>query len=90
MKNTTILITILLVTSLIMFIKTKEKFTNNDSEIKNNLIHNIDTTIDKMNNNYKVFNDETANMANKQITIFVGLSIITLLVFIFTIWYVKR
>ena len=90
MKNTTILITILLVTSLIMFIKTKEKFTNNDSEIKNNLIHNIDTTIDKMNNNYKVFNDETANMANKQTTIFVGLSIITLLVFIFTIWYVKR
>jgi uncharacterized membrane protein (DUF106 family) len=90
MKNTTILITILLVTSLIMFIKTKEKFTNNDSEIKNNLIHNIDTTIDKMNNNYKVFNDETANMANKQTTIFVVLSIITLLVFIFTIWYVKR
>ena len=90
MKNTTILITILLVTSLIMFIKTKEKFTNNDSEIKNNLIHNIDKTIDKMNNNYKVFNDETANMANKQTTIFVVLSIITLLVFIFTIWYVKK
>ena len=90
MKNTTILISILLVTTLIMFIKTKEQFENNDSEIKNNLIHNIDTTIDKMNNNYKVFNDETANMANKQTTIFVGLSIITLLVFIFTIWYVKR
>jgi preprotein translocase subunit SecY len=90
MKNTTILISILLVTTLIMFIKTKEQFENNNSEIKNNLIHNIDTTIDKMNNNYKVFNDETANMANKQTTIFVGLSIITLLVFIFTIWYVKR
>ena len=90
MKNTTILISILLVTTLIMFIKTKEQFENNDSEIKNNLIHNIDTTIDKMNNNYKVFNDETTNMANKQTTIFVGLSIITLLVFIFTIWYVKR
>ena len=90
MKNTTILISILLVTTLIMFIKTKEQFENNDSEIKNNLIHNIDTTIDKMNNNYKVFNDETANMANKQTTIFVVLSIITLLVFIFTIWYVKR
>jgi hypothetical protein len=90
MKNTTILISILLVTTLIMFIKTKEQFENNDSEIKNNLIHNIDTIIDKMNNNYKVFNDETANMANKQTTIFVVLSIITLLVFIFTIWYVKR
>ena len=90
MKNTTILISILLVTTLIMFIKTKEQFENNDSEIKNNLIHNIDTIIDKMNNNYKVFNDETTNMANKQTTIFVGLSIITLLVFIFTIWYVKR
>lgn len=90
MKNTTILITILLVTSLIMFIKTKEQFENNDSEIKNKLIHNIDTTIDKMNNNYKVFNDETENMANKQTTIFVILSILTLLVFIFTSWYVKR
>ena len=90
MKNTTILISILLVTSLIMFIKTKEQFENNDSENKNKLIHNIDTTIDKMNNNYKVFNNETENMANKQTTIFVGLSIITLLVFIFTSWYIKR
>ena len=31
-----------------MFIKTKEKFTNNDSQIKNNLVNTIDTTIDKM------------------------------------------
>ena len=48
MKNTTILISILLLTTLIMFIKTKEKFTNNDSQIKNNLVNTIDTTIDKM------------------------------------------
>jgi hypothetical protein len=90
MKNTTILISILLLTTLIMFIKTKEKFTNNDSQVKNNLINTIDTTINKMNHNYKVFENETANMAKKQTTIFIGLSIVTILLLIFTIWYVKN
>ena len=90
MKNTTILISILLLTTLIMFIKTKEKFTNNDSQVKNNLINTIDTTIHKMNHNYKAFENETANMAKKQITIFIGLSIVTILLLIFTIWYVKN
>jgi len=90
MKNTTILISILLLTTLIMFIKTKEKFTNNDSQIKNNLVNTIDTTIDKMNHNYKAFENETANMAKKQTTIFIGLSIVTILLLIFTIWYVKN
>jgi hypothetical protein len=90
MKNTTILISILLLTTLIMFIKTKEKFTNNDSQVKNNLVNTIDTTIDKMNHNYKAFENETANMAKKQTTIFIGLSIVTILLLIFTIWYVKN
>ena len=90
MKNTTILISILLLTTLIMFIKTKEKFTNNDSQTKNNLVNTIDTTIDKMNHNYKVFENETANMAKKQTTIFIVLSIVTILLLIFTIWYVKN
>jgi hypothetical protein len=90
MKNTTILISILLLTTLIMFIKTKEKFTNNDSQVKNNLINTIDTTINKMNHNYKVFENETDNMAKKQTTIFIGLSIVTILLLIFTIWYVKN
>ena len=73
-----------------MFIKTKEKFTNNDSQTKNNLVNTIDTTIDKMNHNYKVFENETANMAKKQTTIFIVLSIVTILLLIFTIWYVKN
>jgi hypothetical protein len=96
MKNT-ILIIILLVVCLVLFKKTKEGFDNiinngnstGNSDIKNELVNNIDNTRNKMKNDYKVFNDETATMANDQYNKFMILSIVTLTALIGTIIYAK-
>ena len=39
---------------------------------------------------YKVFNDETTNMANQQISIFYLLAVITAVVLIFTMYYLLK
>jgi hypothetical protein len=83
MNNTTILIILLLFVSLYLFIK-KEGF-----DIKNNLVVDMDEKINKMNNDYKVFNDETEILANYQFNTFIVLSSVTLFVIILTIVYVR-
>ena len=95
--NSTILIILLLVVCLVLFKKTKEGFdniinngnSNGNSDIKNALINNMENTRNKMKNDYKVFNDETATMANDQYNKFMILSIVTLTALIGTIIYAK-
>ena len=87
MKNT-ILIIILLCVSLFLFKKKKEGF-ESASNIKNELINNMDDTKDKMKRDYKVFNDETKIMASDEYTKFMILSIVTIVVLIGTIIYAK-
>ena len=75
---------------LFLFKKTREGFDNTiNSNIKNELVNNMDNTRNKMKNDYKVFNDETATMANYQYNKFMVLSIVTLIVLIGTIIYAK-
>ena len=94
MKNT-ILILILLCVCLVLFKKTREGFDNiinnniSNSNIKNELVNNIDNTRNKMKNDYKVFNDETSTMANNEYTKFMILSSATIIVLIGTIIYAK-
>jgi hypothetical protein len=94
MKNT-ILILILLCVCLVLFKKTREGFDNiinnniSNSNIKNELVNNIDNTRNKMKNDYKVFNDETSTMANNEYTKFMILSSVTIIVLIGTIIYAK-
>ena len=87
MKNT-ILIIILLCVSLFLFKKTKEGF-ESASNIKNELVNNMDDTKNKMKRDYKVFNDETKIMASDEYTKFMILSIVTIVVLIGTIIYAK-
>ena len=100
MKNTTILIILLLVVSSTLYIKqregmeilpiideTTEEELTGDSLIKTNQINNINKKIKDMTVDYKVFNDETTNMANQQKSIFYVLAFITAIVVMFTLYY---
>jgi hypothetical protein len=99
MKNTTILIILLLFVSSTLYIKQREgleiaplstdgiKGVNLD---KINTINDINRKINDMKVDYKVFNDETTNMANQQISIFYLLAVITAVVLIFTMYYLLK
>ena len=89
-----LLIIILLGVCLYLFKKTKEGFENatkieNASNIKNELVNNMDETKNKIKRDYKVFNDEATIMANDQYNKFIVLSITTLILLIGTIIYAK-
>lgn len=93
MENT-ILIIILLCVCLYLFKKKNEGFENasnikSDSNIKNELVDNIDNTKNKIKRDYKVFNDEATIMATDQYNKFIVLSITTLILLIGTIIYAK-
>jgi len=89
-----ILLLILLCVCLYLFKKTRESFENvsnieSASNIKNELVDNIDNTKNKMKRDYKVFNDEATIMATDQYNKFIVLSITTLILLIGTIIYAK-
>lgn len=86
----TILIIILLGVCLFLFKTSIEGLENiTKTDIKNELVNSMDDKTLKMENDYKVFNDEAETMANDQYNTFIILSIVTLLVLIGTIIYAK-
>lgn len=100
MKNTTILIILLLFVSSTLYIKEREGMNtlpmidpntneelSGDSLIKTNQINNINKKIKDMTVDYTVFNTETSNMANQQKSIFYVLSVLTVITVIFTMYY---
>lgn len=87
MKNTTILLIILLIVSVALYNKKKENMIG-DSAKKNELITEIDRKIQTSDNDFKVFNDETTNMANQQTAYFYVLSVVTGVVVLATGYYV--
>ena len=87
MKNTTILIVLLLIVCLVLYSKNYENF-EGDSAKKNELIKNIDKKAMSMDVDYKVFNNETTNMAKQQIAYFYVLSVVTGVVVLATSYYV--
>jgi hypothetical protein len=99
MKNTTILIILLLFVSSTIYIKEREGLapqfsndgydaSNNKASIeKHNIMNDINSKINGMDVDYKVFNDETTNMAKQQQSYYYVLSVITAIVVIFTLYY---
>jgi mannose/fructose/N-acetylgalactosamine-specific phosphotransferase system component IID len=94
MKNTTILIILLLIVSSTLYFKNKEGLDTagltGDSLQKTVIINDINGKIIDMNVDYKVFNDETTNMARQQKLIFYIMSGITSVAVLFTIYYILK
>jgi len=94
MKNTTILIVLLLIVSSTLYLKQKEGLDTTgltgDSLQKTLIINNINGKINDMTVDYNVFNNETTNMAKQQELLFYIMSVITSVVVIFTIYYILK
>ena len=61
----------------------------NETE-KNEIIDKIDNLSTKMATDYKVFNNETTNMAKQQENLLIILSIVTVIIVGVTFFYVKN
>jgi hypothetical protein len=94
MKNTTILIILLLIVSCTVYLKDREAFEtaglSGDSLQKTLIMNDINGKINNMNVDYNVFKNETTNMAKQQQLIFYIMSVITMLVVLFTIYYILK
>ena len=94
MKNTTILIILLLVVSSTLYIKQKEGLTDeqalNDLNTKNKLIDDISGISLNMTVDYNVFKNETTNMSKQELMIFYVLIVVTSIILAFTMYYVIK